>query len=332
MRLAETKEGSSEATKLNQQIEGIVEDLKQQAMRLGKVEKVVKPIAPESRAEQQESLKALQSEQVEELGRTVARKKSRLTEKVRNKMVELIQNDLDAHNAKPAPNKEVNPKGYTRYVNRRIALESELAVAKNADLETLSSRANIREASDLRYTPPSKIKLEKELKQLKKDQAENDTPKIRARIAKIEGLLKYIQEAKTAETGIGAESYMEERKTEAEKAGKVRVYMRELPPEVTKAQEAAANEKKRLEGIQKAKNKRANDRILADAFEKAVKGLNYEEQGREVSNLTKDEYAKLVKTQMDVWSAEASDTGLNLGDFADVFKDRKSTRLNSSHT
>jgi len=324
--LAQQKANSTEAAKLNGLIEKYRQDAEESALKMSEVDRTVSDIVPESRAEQVEKVKQLQAEQTEETKRTIQRKRQVVTEKQRAKMVEKIQAQLDALLSKPAPDKKENRAAYDKYVNKRDALKAELDVANNADFETLRTRANIREAADLRYKPPSKIKLEKELKQLKKEQAENDTPKIRARIAKIEDSLKYIEDVKTKDTGITQSAFKsaEDKKSkEKEIAVKAReaALQQPLPKGAEKRKITLA--KKTEERIE-FKKKAIEEKILSDAFQKAVKGVNYEAEGIRRAGLTPSEFKALTtkaeKQQLNAWENETVDADVPMDDFKEVYE------------
>jgi len=324
--LAQEKANSTEAAKLKGLIESYRKNAEESALKMSEVDRTVSDIVPESRAEQVEKVKQLQAEQTEETKRTIQRKRQVVTEKQRVKMVEKIQAQLDALLSKPAPDKKEKRAAYDKYVNKRDALKAELDVAKNADFETLRTRANIREAADLRYKPPSKVKLEKELKQLKKEQAENDTPNIRARIAKIEDSLNYIEDVKTKDTGITQSAFKsaEDKKAkEKEIALKAReaALQKPLPKGAEKRKLTLAKKTEERIGFKK---KAIEEEVLSDAFQKALKGVNYEAEGIRRAGLTPSEYKALTtkaeKQQLNAWENETTDADVPMDDFKEVYE------------
>lgn len=317
--LAQQKANSTQASKLKGQIEKYRADAENISMRFSEATTTKKVAAPETRAEQVEKVKELQAEQTEETKRTIERKRQVTTSKQRAKMVAEIQKDLDTLLSKPMPDKKTAPKAHDNYVIKRDTLKAQLEIATNADFETLRKRANIREAADLRYKPPSKIKLEKELKKLKKQQAEKDTPALRTRIAKVEGSLKYIEDAKTKETGIGAQGYIEERAIAAEQATKAREAKLQQPLPTAEEKRKLTLAKKTEERID-FKKKGISEKVLSDAFEKAVKGVNYEAEAIKRGGLTPAEYDRILKNQRESWNGEAADAGLGLDDYTEVWQ------------
>jgi hypothetical protein len=321
--LAQQKANSTEASKLKGRIEKYRAEAENIAMRFSESTTTKKVAAPETRAEQVEKVKELQSEQTEETKRSIERKRNALTAKQRAKMVDEIQKELDTLLSKPMPDKKTAPKAHDNYVIKRDSLKAQLEVATNADFETLRKRANIREAADLRYKPPSKIKLEKELKKLKKQQAEKDTPSLRARIAKVEGSLKYIEDAKTKETGIGAQGYIEERAIAAEQATKAREAALQQPLPTAEEKRKITLAKKTEERIG-FKKQAINEKVLSDSFEKALKGYNYEVEGIRRAGLTPSEYKALTtkaeKQKLNVWENESADADVPFDDFREVWQ------------
>lgn len=317
--LAHEKADSAQASKLKGRIEQYRATAEDIAMRFSEATTTKKVAAPETRAEQVEKVKELQAEQTEETKRTIERKRQLTTAKQRAKILAEIQKDLDTLLSKPMPDKKKAPKAHDTYVLKRDSLKAQIEIATNADFETLRKRANIREAADLRYRPPSKAKLEKQLKELKKKQTEKDTPALRARIAKVEGSLKYIEDAKGKETGIGAQGYMEERALAGEQAAKAReaVLQQPLPKGEEKRKITLAKKTEERLGFKK---QAISEKVLSDAFEKAVKGLNYEAEAIKRGGLTPAEYERLLKDQYQSWSGEAADAGLGLDDYTEVWQ------------
>jgi hypothetical protein len=339
IQLGKAEKDSPEAKAILKDIATIRRAAEEDAARMGIVRRAKKEVGPEGSIEREDKLKAIQTEQTEETGRAIQRRKNILTTKQRNKRREEVQKELDAANAKQikkapkdattAQKKAINAANDKIRIARQ-SLQAELDVITGADFEVLRNRGLIKQEASDRLYKKSKFESERDnaLRAAKARADAIEKKELGAKLTKAdEKLIAKGEELTDAEKEIIANAealgkfaagYIEERTTKRNKAtAELEINLQKPLTEDEKFAKTTAG--KNQEARLKQAKGRVKEKILAQEFKKALDENSVVEAGYKSVGITEAEFTKLTRKaeeqRLNFWLNEVEDANISFDDF-----------------